>query len=95
MPTRQALTLHTDWTREFSTVLSYQNSFYDYENSGGTFVAPGAYNQISISPPEFLFTGSLPSVIPSYAGLLNRVEQTFGLDLQWARFADHDGSCWL
>jgi hypothetical protein len=51
--------LHTDWTREFSTVLSYQNSFYDYESSGGTWASP------------------------SYAGLLNRVEQTFGLDLQW------------
>ena len=29
------LTLHTDWTRLFSTELGYQNSFYDYENSGG------------------------------------------------------------
>jgi hypothetical protein len=51
--------LNTDWTREFSTVLNYQNSFYDYQNSGGT------------------------AAIPSYAGLLNRVEQTIGLDFQW------------
>jgi hypothetical protein len=53
------VSLHTDWTREFSTVLSYQNSFYDYEDSGGT------------------------AANPSYAGLLNRDEQTIGLDLQW------------
>jgi hypothetical protein len=51
--------LHTDWTREFSTELSYQNSVYDYENSGGT------------------------ALQPSLAGLLDRVEQTIGLDLQW------------
>ena len=57
--------LHTDWTREFSTALTYQNSFYDYENSGAT-----------INPDE--------TVAPSYAGSLNRVEQTIGLELQWA-----------
>jgi hypothetical protein len=57
--------LNTDWTREFSTVLSYQNTFYDYENSGAT-INPGS-----------------GSVNTSYAGLLNRVEQTIGLDFQW------------
>jgi hypothetical protein len=51
--------LRTDWTREFSTELSYVNSVYDYENSGGT------------------------ALQPSYAGLLDRLEQTIGLDLQW------------
>ncbi|HEY5298667.1 MAG TPA: outer membrane beta-barrel protein [Verrucomicrobiae bacterium] len=30
------LSLNTDWTRLFSTVLRYQNSVYDYENSGAT-----------------------------------------------------------
>ncbi len=53
-------TLHTDWTRQFSTVLTYENQLYDYQQSGGT-----ASN-------------------PSYAGLLNLVEQTFGVELQWA-----------
>lgn len=56
--------MHTDWTRLFSTALTYQNSFYDYQNSGGNTTAPYAS--------------------PSYAGSLNRVEQTFGLELQWA-----------
>ncbi len=57
--------LHTDWTRELSTALTYQNSFYDYENSGATINLDG-------------------TVAPSYAGSLNRVEQTIGLELQWA-----------
>ncbi len=29
------LTLNTDWTRLFSTVLTYQNTFTDYQNDGG------------------------------------------------------------
>jgi hypothetical protein len=53
------LTLHTDWTRQFSTQLGYQNTFYDYENSGGT------------------------DIDPSLAGLLNRIEQSIWLNLQW------------
>lgn len=28
--------LHTDWTRQFSTELSYANSFFDYEQTGAT-----------------------------------------------------------
>ncbi len=28
--------LNTDWTRLFSTVLSYNNGYYDYQNSGTT-----------------------------------------------------------
>jgi hypothetical protein len=30
------ISLTTDWTQMFSTVLSYQNTFYNYQNSGGT-----------------------------------------------------------
>jgi hypothetical protein len=30
------ISLTTDWTRLFSTVLSYQNTFYNYQNSGAT-----------------------------------------------------------
>jgi len=55
--------VNTDWTREFSTALSYQNTFYDYQNSGGNTAPP--YSN------------------PSYAGLLNRVEQSIALDLKW------------
>ena len=53
------LTLHTDWTRLFSTELGYQNSFYDYKDSGGNYLSP------------------------SLAGLLNRIEQSAWLNLQW------------
>ncbi len=51
--------LDTQWTREFSTDLHYNNSFYDFQDSGGT------------------------AATPSLAGLLNRVDQNAGLDLQW------------
>jgi hypothetical protein len=53
------ITLHTDWTRLFSTELGYQNSFFDYQNNGGNVLNP------------------------SLAGLLNRVEQSAWLNLQW------------
>jgi hypothetical protein len=58
------LTLNTIWTRLFSTVLGYQNSFYDYENSGATINPDGSVN-------------------PSPAGLMNRIEQSVWLNLQW------------
>jgi hypothetical protein len=58
------VTLHTDWTRLFSTELGYQNTFYDYENSGAVVLDSTAVN------------GSL-------AGLLNRIEQSAWLNLQW------------
>ncbi len=57
------ITLHTDWTRMFSTELGYQNTFYDYENSGA------------------VVNGS--AVDASLAGLLNRIEQSAWLNLQW------------
>jgi hypothetical protein len=59
------LTLHTDWTRLFSTVLTYQNTFTDYENNGN-----------GLSPSQQAAT-------PSLAGLLNRLDQSIGTDLQW------------
>ena len=67
------LSLHTDWTREFSTQLAYHNSFYNYENSGAI---------IAIPPPGIPFIA--PAYVnPSYAGTLNRVEQAFSIDFQW------------
>ncbi|MGH7951665.1 MAG: outer membrane beta-barrel protein [Limisphaerales bacterium] len=59
------VSLHTDWTRLFSTELTYQNGYYDYSESGTT---------------EFdLLSGRAPS----YAGLLNRDENSIALDGQW------------
>lgn len=34
------VSLHTDWTREFSTLLNYQNTFVSYESSGGNTTPP-------------------------------------------------------
>ena len=61
------ITLHTDWTRLFSTELGYQNTFYDYENSGA--VVDDVANPTLVSA--------------SLAGLLNRIEQSAWLNLQW------------
>jgi hypothetical protein len=66
------ITLNTDWTRLFSTSLNYQNSFYDYQNSGETVA-----NIIN----NYLGMPGVPGA--SLAGLLNRIEQTVSLDFQW------------
>ncbi len=76
-----SLTLNTVWTRLFSTVLGYQNTIYDYENSGGTATPP-----VPSVYPYFFFPGSVGSpglVVTSLAGLLNRIEQSVWLNLQW------------
>jgi hypothetical protein len=67
------ITLHTDWTQLFSTDLGYQNTFYDYENSGATvsYFSPGP-------PPQYPY-----SVDASLAGTMNRIEQSVWLNLQW------------
>ena len=81
------LSLHTDWTREFSTLLAYHNAFYDYENSGATILNATGTPATLLSPgppPIYLYpSGSPASVSPSYAGTLNRVEQAISLDFQW------------
>ena len=58
------VTLNTTWTRLFSTSLNYQNSIYDYENSGAT-------------------TNNVATQGASYAGELNRIDQSVSLDFQW------------
>jgi hypothetical protein len=70
------ISLHTDWTRLFSTELGYQNSLYDYANNGGTATPP-----VDTVPP--LVFGSPGTVDASLAGLLNRMEQSVWLNLQW------------
>jgi len=74
------ITLNTDWTRLFSTVLTYQNSFYDYQNSGATVadVQPVGF----FTFPPYLYPGATGKGA-SLAGLLNRVDQSVSLDFQW------------
>ncbi len=72
------LTLNTTWTRLFSTALGYQNTFYDYENSGAVVTSPVYFSFLGYS-----FLVSPGSVDASLAGLLNRIEQSAWLNLQW------------
>jgi hypothetical protein len=65
--------LNTDWTRQFSTALTYDNNFYDYKNSG-TMLVGGP-------PPMLVGPGGLGGA--SLAGLLDRVEESIALDLKW------------
>lgn len=58
------VTLNTDWTRLFSTVLTYNNGFYDYQNSGTT-------------------QATLATQGASQSGILDRIDQSAALDLQW------------
>jgi hypothetical protein len=58
------LSLNTDWTRQFSTVGTYQNTFVDYQNNGTT-------------------PGSLATQGASLSGLLDRIDQTIGMEFQW------------
>ena len=54
-----------DWTRQLSTVMTYRNGFYDYQN-----------NDDGLTPAQ-------QAADPSLAGILNRIDQTIGMDLQW------------
>jgi hypothetical protein len=62
--------LDTDWTRLFSTALTYENGWYDYQNSGAIVDSSGN-----------LMTGSVGG--PSLAGILDRVEESVALDFKW------------
>ncbi len=64
------ISLTTDWTREFSTVIGYQNTFYDYENSGASVIGSQGFESL---------TGNGASL----AGSLNRLEHLLHIDFQW------------
>lgn len=69
------MALNTDWTRLFSTSLSYENGFYDYEDSGTLVSADSSGNPAIYTPGD--------GFGPSLAGTLNRIEQNAALDLKW------------
>ncbi|MBW8864138.1 MAG: outer membrane beta-barrel protein [Verrucomicrobia bacterium] len=88
------ISLDTQWTKLFGTSLSYGNDFYSYENHGGTttpsvvtpnpfapFPPPGTkFSPIDPGQPGFTqMSGSGASL----AGLLDRIEQSVGLDFNW------------
>jgi hypothetical protein len=65
------LSLHTDWTRLFSTQVTLSDGFYDFENSGATL--------LDVVPTNLGGTGNGASL----AGTLNRLDNSGALDLQW------------
>ncbi|HXI73672.1 MAG TPA: outer membrane beta-barrel protein [Verrucomicrobiae bacterium] len=42
-----AVTLHTDWTREFSTSIYYQSAFYQYEDNNGDQFDPSLAGELN------------------------------------------------
>jgi hypothetical protein len=66
------IALNTDWTRLFSTSLTYENSFYDYDQSGAMVNSSGL-----LILPDGITPG------PSLAGILDRDEQDISLNLDW------------
>jgi uncharacterized protein (PEP-CTERM system associated) len=72
----------------FSTAAHYGNNYYDYQNSGASAVAGGFPQSfgLPVSTPGGtgwnILTGNNANGA-SLAGLLNRVEQSAGIDFQW------------
>ena len=80
--------LDTDWTRLFSTTLSYQNGWYSYDQNGAIFTTdpaniPFGFGQTGTFGQYFLGIPNPPLGGATYAGLLDRVEQDIALDLKW------------
>ena len=77
------VSLSTDWTRLFSTVLTYNNSLYDYDNSGASYSQYyGGSPYLALSNPGIPNWQQLVGG-PSLKGILNRVEQGAALDFKW------------
>jgi hypothetical protein len=81
------VSLDTQWTRLFGTTLSYGNQFYSYDNSGATVTPGGAIvlGAIGLSPstPGVVGFQSFTGTGASLSGLLDRIEQNIGSDLNW------------
>ena len=67
--------MDSKWTRLLSTSLTYNNNFYDYDNHG-------AFVSYASGTPALMTPGSGLGG-PSLAGVLDRIEQSVALDLQW------------
>ncbi len=89
------ISLDTQWTRNFSTTLSYGNTYSDYENQGATLESiaspPLGLNLYDANQiPQSSYSGSGSSAGwralnggASLSGLLDRVEQNISLDFNW------------
>ncbi|MGA2279899.1 MAG: outer membrane beta-barrel protein [Verrucomicrobiota bacterium] len=73
------LAVNTIWTRLFSTALSYQNTIFDYQNSGGTDVDPslaGELNRIDQSVSLDLQWRVAPETVAFLGGAFEWVNYT-------------------
>lgn len=93
MANHASVSLDTQWTKRFGTSLHYGNDFYKYENGGAKVVntssfPPGLYPVYNV-PGNSIFANDptkyaqLSGTGASIAGLLDRIEQSIGLDLNW------------
>ncbi len=80
--------LKTQWTRELGTDIHYGNDFYDYHNKGFDLIG-GAAGPITVYPGGTVLPGVpgyqqfAPGTSASLAGLLDRIEQNVGGDVDW------------
>jgi hypothetical protein len=87
------VSLETQWTHNFNTSAHYGNTWLEYQNSGAVRtdnLTPSLAEVLGVvNSGAFAYPTSTPgingfsAVLPSLAGRLNRLEQNFGLDLQW------------
>jgi len=86
------ISLDTQWTKLFGTSLSYGNDFYNYQNNGaGVVPNPGATPTFISSVRGNSVFGNNPNEYAAFngtggaslAGLLDRIEQSVGLDFNW------------
>ena len=86
------ISLDTQWTRNFSTTLSYANTYSDYDNQGTGVdsILPGPNAIVVGKPPVSPFNGAGVTSGwreltggASLSGLLDRVEHNIALDFNW------------
>lgn len=88
-----SISLDTQWTKNFSTTLSYANGYYDYDNAGSTvagLVAGPILFGVPGYPSDSSFNGSgvtsgwrTVQGGASLSGLLDRMDHNISLDFNW------------
>ncbi len=73
----------TQWTPLFGTSLHYGNDWYHYNNKGDNVSTNGVGTTFALPPGIDPGVPGLYNVSTSLKGLLDRIEQNVGLDLNW------------
>jgi len=80
------ISLDSQWTPLFGTSLHYGNGYYNYQNHGASTeptLTPDIINGLFFVPGNAGYTRFTDAGGASLSGLLDRVEQDIGLDLNW------------